>query len=110
MSFSPLLACAMMTFSPDALKTNIPFAFDSSGNRTLTWLLSMSDKVAAFSISSSVIPTVSGVVTFTLSNHTWQCELLDELVPQAKRSEEHTSELQSPDHLVCRLLLEKKKN
>src|SRR5258708_21945587 len=27
----------------------------------------------------------------------------------ASRSEEHTSELQSPDHLVCRLLLEKKK-
>src|SRR5438552_4818516 len=27
----------------------------------------------------------------------------------ADRSEEHTSELQSPDHLVCRLLLEKKK-
>src|SRR5258708_21881232 len=31
-------------------------------------------------------------------------ELLDYV-----RSEEHTSELQSPDHLVCRLLLEKKK-
>src|SRR5438552_14517828 len=32
--------------------------------------------------------------------------------PQRRRnrSEEHTSELQSPDHLVCRLLLEKKKN
>src|SRR5438552_7337519 len=30
--------------------------------------------------------------------------------PQRRpRSEEHTSELQSPDHLVCRLLLEKKK-
>src|SRR5258708_18986352 len=28
----------------------------------------------------------------------------------ALRSEEHTSELQSPDHLVCRLLLEKKKH
>src|SRR5258708_20673354 len=27
-----------------------------------------------------------------------------------ERSEEHTSELQSPDHLVCRLLLEKKKD
>src|SRR5207244_11042017 len=27
-----------------------------------------------------------------------------------RRSEEHTSELQSPDHLVCRLLLEKKYN
>src|SRR5438552_5787367 len=29
---------------------------------------------------------------------------------QLLRSEEHTSELQSPDHLVCRLLLEKKKH
>src|SRR5258708_14885990 len=28
---------------------------------------------------------------------------------KVRRSEEHTSELQSPDHLVCRLLLEKKK-
>src|SRR5258708_8348869 len=33
------------------------------------------------------------------------CGLQDEV----QRSEEHTSELQSPDHLVCRLLLEKKK-
>src|SRR5258708_21968536 len=30
--------------------------------------------------------------------------------PPEIRSEEHTSELQSPDHLVCRLLLEKKKS
>src|SRR5947208_12176087 len=29
-------------------------------------------------------------------------------VSKLPRSEEHTSELQSPDHLVCRLLLEKK--
>src|SRR5258708_30379002 len=28
--------------------------------------------------------------------------------PSPMRSEEHTSELQSPDHLVCRLLLERK--
>src|SRR5256885_10275371 len=32
------------------------------------------------------------------------------LRPGDKRSEEHTSELQSPCNLVCRLLLEKKKN
>src|SRR5207244_13129724 len=32
------------------------------------------------------------------------------LCPLLRRSEEHTSELQSPDHLVCRLLLEKKNN
>src|SRR5260363_88741 len=31
------------------------------------------------------------------------------IMAPARRSEEHTSELQSPDHLVCRLLLEKKK-
>src|SRR5258708_31619684 len=35
-----------------------------------------------------------------------QCEIVGAVVG---RSEEHTSELQSPDHLVCRLLLEKKK-
>src|SRR5438552_3044640 len=31
-------------------------------------------------------------------------------IDETTRSEEHTSELQSPDHLVCRLLLEKKKH
>src|SRR5690348_17433911 len=42
-------------------------------------------------------------------------QALDEIVGVRRfwvsgRSEEHTSELQSPVHLVCRLLLEKKKN
>src|SRR5258708_20752179 len=37
-------------------------------------------------------------------------KLVQEELLLAVRSEEHTSELQSPDHLVCRLLLEKKKN
>src|SRR5690625_6753761 len=32
----------------------------------------------------------------------------DKFIEHAKRSEEHTSELQSRGHLVCRLLLEKK--
>src|SRR5258708_11146033 len=34
---------------------------------------------------------------------------IDHRLAGLARSEEHTSELQSPDHLVCRLLLEKKK-
>src|SRR5437764_6232601 len=41
-----------------------------------------------------------------------RCQGVPEIVPAAKvdaRSEEHTSELQSPMYLVCRLLLEKKK-
>src|SRR5690625_5569049 len=33
----------------------------------------------------------------------------DHIIPVRQRSEEHTSELQSRGHLVCRLLLEKKK-
>src|SRR5437763_12470836 len=35
---------------------------------------------------------------------------LEKRMNKLKRSEEHTSELQSPMYLVCRLLLEKKKN
>src|SRR2546422_7193402 len=43
-----------------------------------------------------------------LANITWvHGSVLD--LPSLKRSEEHTSELQSRLHLVCRLLLEKKK-
>src|SRR5258708_11767371 len=33
-----------------------------------------------------------------------------DFIEKILRSEEHTSELQSPDHLLCRLLLLKKKN
>src|SRR5690348_17955174 len=42
-----------------------------------------------------------GRATCHYCGHTWWA---------SARSEEHTSELQSPVHLVCRLLLEKKKN
>src|SRR5258708_11634848 len=42
------------------------------------------------------------------SRSTWNCSAVK--APRSRsRSEEHTSELQSPDHLVCRLLLEKNK-
>src|SRR5258708_23326682 len=37
------------------------------------------------------------------------CSRASRTARENARSEEHTSELQSPDHLVCRLLLEKKK-
>src|SRR5689334_24046669 len=40
------------------------------------------------------------------SRRSWKSAVMGSLV--AKRSEEHTSELQSQFHLVCRLLLEKK--
>src|SRR5258708_2156957 len=47
------------------------------------------------------------------TEHRFSGVALSDILEQAgvtMRSEEHTSELQSPDHLVCRLLLEKKKN
>src|SRR5687768_17677911 len=42
------------------------------------------------------------------SMHTWDNTRVP--APMLTRSEEHTSELQSRLHLVCRLLLEKKNN
>src|SRR5258708_27281833 len=45
-----------------------------------------------------------------LSGHRYGIDVLSTIATAfGIRSEEHTSELQSPDHLVCRLLLEKKK-
>src|SRR5438552_5051242 len=59
-------------------------------------------------------PARSGVTAFPGPDSQWRRMLSRRVsfsLPQraAARSEEHTSELQSPDHLVCRLLLEKKK-
>src|SRR5258708_26115844 len=51
--------------------------------------------------------TASGVAH--LHSPTWSSVKCGSAVFIKLRSEEHTSELQSPDHLVCRLLLEKKK-
>src|SRR5947208_12124310 len=45
-------------------------------------------------------------IATALNSNCWTMRLTELF---RKRSEEHTSELQSPDHLVCRLLLEKKK-
>src|SRR5437763_3171687 len=46
--------------------------------------------------------------TTTAVGSSWATSMA-KLGPRASRSEEHTSELQSPMYLVCRLLLEKKK-
>src|SRR5205809_7929614 len=46
---------------------------------------------------------------FKRSSTDWLCFGLPVDRPKHNRSEEHTSELQSRLHLVCRLLLEKKK-
>src|SRR5690348_18102834 len=43
------------------------------------------------------------------AEHADAVEIHGDVAAAVQRSEEHTSELQSPVHLVCRLLLEKKK-
>src|SRR5258708_21529752 len=58
-------------------------------------------KAAAF-MSLSFVAKVSKALPYN-----WRCP---GVIWSLTRSEEHTSEFQSPDHLVCRLLLEKKKN
>src|SRR5947208_9478239 len=58
----------------------------------------------------SQIPACDLGIVATKSTHTRRAiEQTKHIFGLASRSEEHTSELQSPDHLVCRLLLEKKK-
>src|SRR5690625_6505299 len=58
-------------------------------------------------------PCLSSIVVFLLAGRR-SCRCGDLRAPwrrrQRLRSEEHTSELQSRGHLVCRLLLEKKKS
>src|SRR2546429_7122097 len=56
---------------------------------------------------SALIPFVDDVVQILGARRAQRLE--PEVVEDQQRSEEHTSELQSRLHLVCRLLLEKKK-
>src|SRR5258708_26269031 len=59
--------------------------------------------LAAIRSAEPVVLLIDEVDRLDMESEALLLEVLSE------RSEEHTSELQSPDHLVCRLLLEKKK-
>src|SRR2546422_1979156 len=52
---------------------------------------------------------ISGLTWGGRDASTWKADVAEDLTALRTRSEEHTSELQSRLHLVCRLLLEKKK-
>src|SRR5690554_8043092 len=92
------------------------FFFFNAPSPTVIFTLSLHDALPIFFVSLSLIlfllsyvkepilefaPSFSSLRGFVLSKS--GCEL------HVLRSEEHTSELQSRPHLVCRLLLEKKK-
>src|SRR5258708_29328660 len=61
--------------------------------------INIGDSITVNGACLTVISKSAGRFAMDISAETLRCS----------RSEEHTSELQSPDHLVCRLLLEKKK-
>src|SRR5258708_30583793 len=63
--------------------------------------------LALSKIRRSIILRTLWANTFSAALDSWSLAS-SFLSSSASRSEEHTSELQSPDHLVCRLLLEKK--
>src|SRR5258708_35238563 len=74
---------------------------------TEIYTLSLHDALPIFRASASTRPLACTRPT-AVSSLRGVAALPISIWPQA-RSEEHTSELQSPDHLVCRLLLQKKK-
>src|SRR2546422_968802 len=120
----PSLVAVMETGPPAALPVTRPFA------STVARLASLVTHVmvrpvsalpaASFgvAVSCSVVPTTTlageGVTSTEATGAgvtvTLDVPLFPSLVECDRRSEEHTSELQSRLHLVCRLLLEKKKH
>src|SRR5262249_59014520 len=65
---------------------------------------------AARHYASAVAPAQTNRELQNAGKHDRALGLVDQILRDVIRSEEHTSELQSLTNLVCRLLLEKKKN
>src|SRR3712207_7275448 len=84
--------------------------FRSRAERVDAGLLSVTGHEVRAGAAAGVLAAhgVGGDVAFVVDGADGAQEL-DLLVPDPLRSEEHTSELQSRQYLVCRLLLEKKK-
>src|SRR5438045_4873441 len=87
---------------------------------TYFFTLSLHDALPIFSAPNFNTPTVKPSATMTISptlapgnikarTNRPSCTRNRSFTKKCTRSEEHTSELQSLRHLVCRLLLEKKK-
>src|SRR5256885_7724551 len=75
--------------------------------RSFLWEINGTDGTLRITADAAV----PGIFPLTVAGAQGRNELVELAVPTAlrQRSEEHTSELQSPCNLVCRLLLEKKK-
>src|SRR5438876_6841610 len=79
--------------------SRLSFFFFNDAATTEIYTLSLHDALPIF--APKLVATIAGRLL---------AEKNASAIQREDRSEEHTSELQSPVHLVCRLLLEKKKN
>src|SRR5258708_1668920 len=93
---SPSTIRRRIVFSPIVQKTC------ESSFETLTWIVFVF--VCAITLITSLRARAGSKTRIDWSSVFFILSFITD-----RRSEEHTSELQSPDHLVCRLLLEKKK-
>src|SRR5256885_3479422 len=76
--------------------------------KLLSWASDLDDGTVAQAARAARLPFVEGHVALMPDAHVGIGATVGSVIP-TQRSEEHTSELQSPCNLVCRLLLEKKK-
>src|SRR5689334_23414404 len=93
-----------MTHSLPRVHSSICFFFFNDTATTEIYTLSLHDALPILlpPLSAASVPLCTNATSTPLPGSASSCTLLT-------RSEEHTSELQSQFHLVCRLLLEKKK-
>src|SRR5207253_9537976 len=108
-------SCMLLVRLPTLLPTLcLLFFFSTTPATTQIYTLSLHDALPISATSPmAVTRTTPRSPRSAGSSETFQCSALACSFARAEhwkvRSEEHTSELQSRGHLVCRLLLEKKK-
>src|SRR5690625_6955085 len=85
--------------------TQRPILFASTGENLKDFEVFHPDRVA-----SRILDMGDMLTLIEQAEKAFDAEQAEAMAQKMERSEEHTSELQSRGHLVCRLLLEKKKN
>src|SRR2546422_7485508 len=117
MSISNLLTAGLLSVAAATLTSELPVAVLPFWGLNTIWLLHVCAHAGAVTSASPTMTTAKTqcffCIPFVLPGlnvelHNRPTQSLVRCVASGVRSEEHTSELQSRLHLVCRLLLEKK--